>query len=550
VTPSQSAHYDKQFAHLYYVRLMEMRKRVEEVATRRWSSAGAPLRKILHVVEGEECVVVGTLFKDLKLRPNLIEAYAKDRRAGPPPPGTPPPPTGTPPPAPARPTPAPGPRPPHARPRAPRPLPRRRLQEALEDCRFASPSDALVMEDEGARMALAEGAPGVLPRRALCTGVVCAVLGKDTGSGTFEVRDVCFAGLGPQRPLPALGGAPGGGAPRVALVSGLGLARGSNGHLVQQMADWLSGALGTEEDQRKAASVCRVIVAGGTVANAAGLAGPRGRRTDPGFARGAGGSVQAREGAELLRQLQARIPEGDGGAGDDADGPGPAGDAPAFPLEGCGDDAGAAMEDGADAEPEHARHQKVDPTPVLRADRLLTELAGHVPVDLMPGRGDPCTASLPQQPLHRCLLPGVAGFAAPGAATRATNPHELSLGGVRVLGTSGQNLHDLWRYTEIDSGLALAASTLVWGHLAPTAPDTLACFPFSGKDPFVLTEAPHLYFAGDQPAFETAVVEGAEGQRTRVVLVPRFDQTGQIVLVDLGTLEAEVVQFGTLFKGP
>lgn len=38
------------------------------------------MRKILEIKEGEQCVVIGTLFKDLKLRPNLIEAYAKDRQ--------------------------------------------------------------------------------------------------------------------------------------------------------------------------------------------------------------------------------------------------------------------------------------------------------------------------------------------------------------------------------------------------------------------------------------------------------------------------------------
>ena len=40
----------------------------------------------------------------------------------------------------------------------------------------------------------------------------------------------------------------------------------------------------------------------------------------------------------------------------------------------------------------------------------LTQLAGAMPVDLMPGATDPANHSLPQQPLHHCLFPGAAAF--------------------------------------------------------------------------------------------------------------------------------------------
>ena len=43
-------------------------------------------------------------------------------------------------------------------------------------------------------------------------------------------------------------------------------------------------------------------------------------------------------------------------------------------------------------------------------DMCLTELAGSLPVDVMPGAGDPANYSLPQQPLHKCLFPGAAAF--------------------------------------------------------------------------------------------------------------------------------------------
>ena len=140
-----------------------------------------------------------------------------------------------------------------------------------------------------------------------------------------------------------------------------------------------------------------------------------------------------------------------------------------------------------------------------------------MPVDVMPGPSDPSNHSLPQQPLHECLLPGSAGFATlnrcwsqtwratppawacnipsatwrrlqtctdvghlkhaapagtdqlalslkevvgcsisiaehaafkalrPQVLRRVTNPHDFEVDGVHFLGTSGQNLDDVYR---------------------------------------------------------------------------------------------------------
>ena len=54
----------------------------------------------------------------------------------------------------------------------------------------------------------------------------------------------------------------------------------------------------------------------------------------------------------------------------------------------------------------------------------------------------------------------------------------------------------------------LLESTLRWRHVLPTAPDTLASYPFYDTEPFIIAEAPHVYFAGNQPAFETRLVTG------------------------------------------
>lgn len=78
-------------------------------------------------------------------------------------------------------------------------------------------------------------------------------------------------------------------------------------------------------------------------------------------------------------------------------------------------------------------------------DMYMTELAAALPVDIMPGPDDPANVSLPQQPLHQCLFPGAAPYS---SFRRVTNPHQFDLGGIRLLGTAGQNIDDMAKYTQ------------------------------------------------------------------------------------------------------
>lgn len=100
--------------------------------------------------------------------------------------------------------------------------------------------------------------------------------------------------------------------------------------------------------------------------------------------------------------------------------------------------------------------------------------------------------------LHRCLFPGSATF---NTFRSCTNPHSFELDNVRqdiqfqpsfyylsiiscscvlfrFLGTSGQNIDDLAKYSDAENKLEFLERTLRWRHLAPTTPNTLGqgCF--------------------------------------------------------------------------
>jgi DNA polymerase delta subunit 2 len=70
-------------------------------------------------------------------------------------------------------------------------------------------------------------------------------------------------------------------------------------------------------------------------------------------------------------------------------------------------------------------------------------------------------------------------------------------------------------------------------------------YPFQDDDPFVMKCCPHLYFVGCQPEFSTKVIYGQDGQVVRLITVPSFSSTGELVLVDTETLEVQRVKITT-----
>jgi DNA polymerase delta subunit 2 len=390
-----------------------------------------------------------------------------------------------------------------------------------------SGGDKLYLEDESGRVELVDGGAGVLDGNSLATGVVMAVEGSvREGTGILVVQAVHLPELKaePKTEQEAQAEAettaaatrkgPGSdpeGDPYLLLLSGLGCGGGTEGLDLRRdlVLDYLAGH---SDAARDGARVARVVVAGGGCAGPAAL-------------------------AEIAGAIKTRAKGQTAGGGGS----------------------------GVLASPD-------DPSlPVKELDLFLAELcASGVPVDYLPGRHDPTTAVWPQRPIHPCLLPVSSGYE--GMLKRAPNPYEAEVGGKVVLGTDGRNVADLRRYMAVATDNATGSAkmdvdgeeggagneeeeekqqlapptaldaleaTLNFAHVAPTGPDSLPTYPAFEDDPFVMDVRPDLYFAGNCDQYETRVT----AQGTRLVCVPSFDATGKAVLVNLRTMDCEVIGF-------
>jgi DNA polymerase delta subunit 2 len=209
-----------------------------------------------------------------------------------------------------------------------------------------------------------------------------------------------------------------------------------------------------------------------------------------------------------------------------------------------------------------ARHYGYDASsynaaPTTRLDEILSDILPTLPITLLPGASDPSNVALPQQPLHPALFPKTRLYAEPPVVSNeslngfdaVTNPWSGDIDGYRMLGSGGQTVKDLLKYVTRVKSVEAMEMMLRWRCVAPTAPDTLWCYPFQDEDPLMLKECPHIYFAGCQSKFEKSVIEGPAGQSVLLVSVPRFRSTGKIVLVDLESWEVEVVRIGVKKSG-
>lgn len=183
---------------------------------------------------------------------------------------------------------------------------------------------------------------------------------------------------------------------------------------------------------------------------------------------------------------------------------------------------------------------------LAQLEDLLASLVAEKAVRILPGKGEPTGAALPQLPFHRCLFRSLRSS---NGLKTASNPCSFSCGGVDVVGHSGQPVEDLLRCTGIGEPLEALQRCLEARHLAPTAPDTLATRPFEDADPFVLETMPHVLFSGCHMSAAHSWRASGEGG-TQCICVPSFQIQPAIVLVNLADpRDVRVHEFGALEPG-
>ncbi|KAJ5791565.1 uncharacterized protein N7518_008576 [Penicillium psychrosexuale] len=489
-------HYQQQYDDMYFLRLAKLKPTVEQVATDAWDGliiAGEKVRRVdrvLDVRQGELCWVAGTVYMHLPMKPNILDDLNQENFTSAPPP---------------------------------------RLT-------YTDPSDPsltqIMMEDESGRLRLTGK---FLQSTQLATGAIIAALGTENADGDFEVIDIKLPDLAPQ--LQRWGGnAPLAGKEhgKIAFVSGLEITGTSSDTLaLELLTDYLLGYTGFSGNAENSPSlgsskISRLIIAGNSI------------------------------GANIIEDLT--------------------------------------VTSFGDAEAEEAQPRKYgydcsayNAAPITELDNFLAEILPSIPITLMSGEKDPANFSLPQQGIHRTMFPQAREYSAPPVRgdekpevswfDSVTNPWDGDVEGWRVWGCSGQNVDDVLRYIPIEGGdsspeketdsnarMRIMEAMLRWRCGVPTAPDTIWSYPYQSEEPYVIESCPHIFFAGNQPQFKTTTIEGgvpprldgdtemtgaadsSDTARVRLLALPKFSETGELILVDTETLEVEVVRFG-VFNG-
>lgn len=80
--------YQQQYGDMYFLRLTRIKPAVEEVAATAWDGTvigGETARRVdrvLDVRQGELCWVAGTVYMEMRLKPNILEDVSKDVSQG------------------------------------------------------------------------------------------------------------------------------------------------------------------------------------------------------------------------------------------------------------------------------------------------------------------------------------------------------------------------------------------------------------------------------------------------------------------------------------
>lgn len=232
-------HYMQQFGDMYFLRLAKLKPIAEKIGAEEWEDfeiAGERAQRVprvLDVRQGQLCWVVGTIYMDMPLKPNILEDISKDHWvAG--------------------------------------PSPRQSY--------FSRDAPTQVMlEDESGRLRLAGP---MLTTSLLVTGVIVAVLGTENANGDFEVLDMQVPNL-PRQPArwerddaeadddmkmevdrPEKTGN------KIAIISGLEVSGTEADTLnLSLLSEYLLGEAMNAEDQASVTQISRLVIAGNSISS-------------------------------------------------------------------------------------------------------------------------------------------------------------------------------------------------------------------------------------------------------------------------------------------
>ncbi|CUM54434.1 uncharacterized protein AC631_04378 [Debaryomyces fabryi] len=442
--------YDKQFYSMYQYRLSVLKKSVDDNALKKWGDGSKKVNgqivtkrdKILDISSGQLCWVSGTIFSDMKNKLNILQDVENGIDDV---------------------------------------LPKVPDTYTLPN---AKDMPVVMLEDESGRAILNNDE--FLKKNILVTGCIVAILGIEIQAGIFEIMDVVFPSVAPQKPLKT----PKEKNNKIAFVSGLKLCDEANHDIkIELLKQYLAGELGNNADAHDVSRISRLIIAGDSIA-------PIEETVDDDF----------------------------------------------FTTNNYGS----------------KNISKYNTDSLKSLDNFITDLLPSLPISIMPGNNDPAEICLPQQPLHKSIFQSNKRYVGGSTLQSLTNPAwmEVEESGLRLLGTSGQNISDILKYLTAETlsdpqvVLTIMESNIKWQNIIPTAPDTLYCYPFDNSDPFTLAdETPHVYFVGNQKLYHAKTINlqrdhnNHETAQITLISIPDFSQTGQIVLLDLSTLECELVSF-------
>ena len=162
-------------------------------------------------------------------------------------------------------------------------------------------------------------------------------------------------------------------------------------------------------------------------------------------------------------------------------------------------------------------------------------------IDLMPGANDAQSPFLPQDSFENLnFLNEEKSF-----INCVSNPYFFSLNGLKILGTSGQNVKELKRYIDysFEENTDLMENMCYWGNFCPKNSGGLEFQ--EGFDLEKTSEKfPRMFFTGNGKKFMTKTFfEENSGFCCKLITVPQFSQTHSCILVDIESFECFEINF-------